>query len=289
MWWSRRHNGKDTPDGAIATHAPWHLGDPGVPADQPAAHLLHLADPVQPARHRSLGPQLLLRQLVRQLRWDAPARLRAAVAAVPRVALDGGDHQRAPPPPGGRGVHARQGAARTGCLRHVRRRERGPGAPDRSARHPPEGVAAAIHRLEDQHRPARERGGRAVRPERPEGRRLMERASPHRRPREAGRRPRHPVALRRLGSDDLLHLERGRLGDVRQGDRRGARGQGDAPDPQSCVRGRGVYHPSRDDRGTGDDGPDRVQVADAVQGRLVRQRPVAEGARRRTSNSSRGR
>ena len=71
------------------------LGDPRVLPHEPDPDLLRLADGVQPARHRPLGPQPLLRQLLRLVRGHAPARVRAAGAAVPRVRVDGGHLQRA--------------------------------------------------------------------------------------------------------------------------------------------------------------------------------------------------
>ena len=73
-----------------ARDAPRHLRDPRVLPHQPDADLLRLADRVQPARHRPLAAQLLLRQLLRLVRGQPPARVRAEGAAVPRVRVDGG-------------------------------------------------------------------------------------------------------------------------------------------------------------------------------------------------------
>jgi drug/metabolite transporter (DMT)-like permease len=98
--------------------------DPRVLPHEPDADLLRLADAVQPARHRPLAPQLLLRQLVRLVRGQPPARVRSEGAAVPRVHVDGG---RVQPPAraqgGARPARARRGR-RQGGVRHVRRRDR---------------------------------------------------------------------------------------------------------------------------------------------------------------------
>src|SRR5918997_1366675 len=71
-------------------HAQGHLRDPRVLPHQRDADLLRVADRVQPARHRPLAAQLLLRQLLRLVRGQPPARVRARRAPIPRVRVDGG-------------------------------------------------------------------------------------------------------------------------------------------------------------------------------------------------------
>ena len=69
----RRHGGD-------AADAARDLRDPRVLPHQPDAGLLRLADRVQPARHRPLAAQLLLRQLLRLVRGQPPARVRPAAS-----------------------------------------------------------------------------------------------------------------------------------------------------------------------------------------------------------------
>ena len=95
--------------------------------------------------------------------------------------------------------------------------------------------------------------------------------------RRARHRPRGADALRRLGQDHLLHQVRGGLGRQRRGHRR-SRAEGDEADQQQGRRRRGVHHPARHDRRAVHDRPDRLPRTHAIQGRLVRQRPVPRGA-----------
>ena len=116
-----QHHGRDR-------DAARDLRDPRVLPHQPDADLLRLADRVQPARHRPLAAQLLLRQLLRLVRGHPPARVRAAGAPVPRVRVDGGHLQlpaRAQPEVLDRVAQRR--ARRQGRVRDVRRRDRGGG------------------------------------------------------------------------------------------------------------------------------------------------------------------
>ena len=133
--------------------------------------------------------------------------------------------------------------------------------------------------LQDRDHAARQRGRRAERAQHDgAGEHLPGGARPgaRRRPR---RRPRDPDALRRLGPDDVLRRERGRLEAGREEDR-GPGPQGDEADRPARVRDRGRDHPSRHVGGPADGGADRVPGADPVRRRLVRQRRVPRRADR---------
>ncbi len=191
------------------------------------------------------------------------------------VRVDRGDQRLPARAQGSRRLRALEGGAWPGGLRHVRRGGRAPGARAGPAHRPPPGRAAQAHRLQDRdHAPGR-RGRRAIGAQRAGPRRVVCRAGRHRRARGPGRRPRRPDPLRRLRADDLLHPWRTRLGQGGQGHRRRGRGQGHAPSQRPGRGHRGDHHAPRHHRRSADDRPDRLQGADTVQGRLVRQRHVA--------------
>src|SRR3954454_709622 len=122
-----RAGARGSPHAGDDRDAARHLRDPRVLPHQPDADLLHLADRVQPARHRPLAAQLLLHQLLRLVRRHAPARVRAEGAAVPRVRVDGGHLQLPPRPQGGARPHRCPGQGPRAWqvrVRDVRRRDR---------------------------------------------------------------------------------------------------------------------------------------------------------------------
>ncbi len=188
------------------------LGDPGVLPHESDAGLLRLSDGLQPARRRPLAAQLLLRQLLRLVRGQPPARVRAERAAVPRVRLDGGHVQLPARPQGGARPRRARRCGWQGGVRDVRRRDREGGRRVRARDRPPVGRAAPPARLEDRHHPARQRGGRAERAQHARPRDHLRGAAGARRLRRPRRRPRGPDAVRRLGQDDVLHPRRARLG-----------------------------------------------------------------------------
>ena len=141
------------------------LRDPRVLPHQPDADLLRLADGVQPARHRPLAAELLLRQLLRLVRGQPSARVRPAGPPVRRVRVDGGRLQLPARAQGGARAGGEERAGRQGRIRHVRRRDRGGRGGGRAGDRPPVGRAAPPPRLEDRHDAARQRGGRAERAE----------------------------------------------------------------------------------------------------------------------------
>ena len=258
-------------------HAPGHLRDPRVLPHQPDAGLLRLADRVQPARHRPLAAQLLLRQLLRLVRGQPPARVRPEGAAVPRVRVDGGRLQLPARAQGGARPDQTPRRRRQGRLRHVRRRDRGGGRGGRARGRAPVGRAAPPARLEDRHHPARQRGGRAERAEHARPRDHLRGADGARRVGRPRRRPRRPDPVRRLRQDDVLHQGRARLGPLRG--RHGRPGaQGHEADQQPRGGGRGGADPPRHRRRAADDRPHRPPRADPAQGRLVRQRHLPRGA-----------
>src|SRR5215218_3305699 len=139
--------------------------DPRVLPHEPDADLLRLADGVQPARHRPLVARLLLHQLLRLVRGQPPARVRAEGAAVPRVRVDGGRLQPPARAQGGARPDRARRPGRQGGVRHVRRRDREGGRRGRAGDRAPVRRAAPPARLEDRHDAARQRGRRAERAE----------------------------------------------------------------------------------------------------------------------------
>ena len=113
------------------------------------------------------------------------------------------------------------------------------------------------------------------------------------RPSHGGRQaapPRGPARradrLRRLRAHDLLHRRRARLQGARRRDRGREGGQGHEAGALPGLRAGGVRHPARHPRGAAHDRAGGLQGADALQGRMVRQRGLprrvpAEGPRLR--------
>ena len=146
---------------------------------------------------------------------------------------------------------------------------------------PAVGRAARAPGLQDRHHPARRRGRCAERAERPD---------PGRRAGPTSSRPREDAGL---GTDLVLQTPygdsgkttfflaaRGGLGQARRRHRRPGRQDHEA-DHQPAGRRRGGADPARHDRRAVHERADRLRRADAVPGRLVRQRDVPRGADRR--------
>src|SRR5215217_7091722 len=145
--------------------APRDPRDPRVLPHEPDADLLRLTDRVQPARYRPLAARVLLHQLLRLVRGQPPARVRAEGAAIPRVRVDGGRLQPPARAQGGARPDRAGRPGRQGRVRHVRRRDGEGGGRRGTGDRASVGRAAPPARLEDRHHAARQRGRRAERAE----------------------------------------------------------------------------------------------------------------------------
>ena len=267
-------------------HVPRHrdaardLGDPRVLPHQPDADLLRLADRVQPARHRPLGAQLLLRQLLRLVRGHATRACSCRRSG--RTASS-----------------SRWRTSATTCSRTRRSstasRARGPGGKAVFVMFDEETealAAAAGPRGRASRRPSCATGStrRSSRPSSaneagvPSAPNTLGRATSYeelraladvRRPR---RRPRRPDAVRRLGQDDVLHPRPSATGTSTPSDIVDQELKVMKRINNRAVGRRGRAHPPRHDRRAVDDRPHRPPGADAAQGRLVRQRHLPRGA-----------
>ena len=232
-----------------------------------------------------MGAQLPVRRLLRLVGRRASARVRADEPALRRVRVERADQQLPAARPRGAGLpeEARRHADdRDGLLR------RGDRGDLRGARLRPDPAvrrAAPPARLQDRHHPARQRGRRPVGAQRARHRGLLDASCASWR------------SANGLGTDLVVQTPYGDSGkttffikseaDLDKSRRRHRRraAQGDEADRQQGRCGRGVHHQARHDRRPVHDRPDRLPGAHAVQGRLVRQRPVPRGAHPRAAGA----
>ena len=224
--------------------APRDRRDPQLLPHERAADLLRLGHGVQPARHRPLGAQLQVHQLLRLVRRVPSERVRAQGAEPEGVLVHRGDLQLPAGAQGGRRLRGPSRAGRQGHVPDVRRGDRAARARARTGGGVPFGIAPPPAGFEDRHDPARERGRRAQRAERDGTRERLRRAHGARACRWARRRRGGADAVRRLRTDDVLHRGRGGLEGARDGDGRSGH-QGDAEDRSARVRDRRGHHASR--------------------------------------------
>ena len=251
--------------------APRDRRDPQLLPHERAADLLRVGHGVQPARHRPLGSQLQVHQLLRLVRRVPSQRVRSQGAQPARVLVHRGDLQLPAGAQGGRRLREPSRRGWEGHVPDVRRGDRAARERARAGGGVPIGLAPPPAGFEDRHHPTRERGGRSQRAQRDGSRERLRRAHGACACRRTRRRRGGADAVRRLRADDVLHRGRGGLEGARDEDRRSGH-QGDAEDRSARVRDRRGHHATRHPGRAADGGAHRVPGAHAVRRRLVRQR-----------------
>ena len=198
-----------------------HLGDSHLLPDQRATDLLHRADGLQPAGHRSVGPRFRVHRLLRLVGRRAPPGVRPDQQALCGVQQLRGDQQLPAARRRGSALHrvavfgdrgppdGRDGVLRRGDRADLRR--------TRLRADPAEGLAAPPPGLQDRHHPPRRGGRRALGAQRPGPRRQLRGVEQTCHKGRPGLGSGCPDTLRGLGQNNLLHHLRSRVGPQQRG------------------------------------------------------------------------